>query len=418
MHIATIINLFLLPCLVTILLTGAILNIKYTKYNIYRQYLIYSLLFWAMVMCLIYIKFFVEGSTTISYSQELFSVPVLLLGIPCFISLVSFPAVILDASFRTAKRWIRGSMPLLIGLLIYFGYHIIAKIHPMTKYVTFADLWSEITSISVILRMAVIALFIQFIVRFLVNIWRVVPIYNQYILDNIADSQYDVDWLRPLVRYISLVSITYFTMLINGSPIINMIYIISLILLFFYIIEASLMHRISEKLKPLIITETADIYSDKQSIYTILGEQPNQRRVHREVDLTKFSHKLDHWMEKSEIYTHLDFTTDDIISEFPNLTHFDLANHFKEKGETFRAYARRLRIKHACEIIAKGGRKISSKQIYDKVGFSHYSSFSRSFVSVTNMSPSEFAKCSHNEQSDIIAKLKYSSEPTPSPSKK
>ncbi len=81
MHIATIINLFLLPCLVTILLTGAILNIKYTKYNIYRQYLIYSLLFWAMVMCLIYIKFFVEGSTTISYSQELFSVPVLLLGI-------------------------------------------------------------------------------------------------------------------------------------------------------------------------------------------------------------------------------------------------------------------------------------------------------------------------------------------------
>ncbi len=411
MHIISIINIFLLPALISILVIGALLNLKYTKKNVYQGYLVSMLSFWALVMTLIYIKFFKDGAITISYTTDVMSMQVILLGIPCFFSIVSYPMVIIDANFRTLKRWAYMSIPILTILLIYFGYHAITGRNPMVVYHSYSELLENIYTPTVILRVLLALTFILYVATYIGAIWRAVPIYNRYIHENIADSDYDVDWIRTLMVYISITSIIYFLMMFNSSPLINMCYLISLILNFFFIVEMSIIYKVSEAVEPLSLSH----YKGREYLYSVYKKR-REEGAGEESDpnsssdtLEDIALRIDRWMDNSSTYTRIDFTTDDIIDQFPSLTAYDLTTLFKSRGETFRAYVRRYRICRACEIIESDGEKVNFKQIFDEVGFSHYSSFSRSFVAATGYSPTEYAKHSKGEKAAIIAKLKIGS---------
>ncbi|MFR9533629.1 MAG: helix-turn-helix domain-containing protein [Rikenellaceae bacterium] len=97
-------------------------------------------------------------------------------------------------------------------------------------------------------------------------------------------------------------------------------------------------------------------------------------------------------MEKSQSYTNVDFTTKDILDALPQISNADLTAVFKLKRETFQSYVRTYRINKACKMIDKNRVDVSLNQIYTSVGFSHYSSFSRSFYAVKNMTPSDYVQ--------------------------
>ncbi len=399
MSVITILNLFLLPCLIVILLIGAILNYKYVEKNVYQKYLISTLVFWAVIMIFVYVKFFADGTTTISYTRDVCSVQVLLLGIPCFFTLISYPVVILNAQFLTLKRWFKAVKPMSIAVGVYFGYHLIAGENPLVKYTSYEELFANITTPSVILRIALLSVFIYYSWRDLRRIWRVVPLYNQYVQDNIADSECNVGWIRRLTIYISITMLSYFALLLFSSPYVNCIYILTVIHLFFYIVEMSLLRHTSAKIEQLEIMQ--DVNNPKGYVFVVANAPLPTLSNDSEALLPK----IDKWIEEKSPYANIDFTTNDIIEAFPELTHQTLTALFRSRGVTFQNYVRRFRIIKACQIIDNEAGHTYPQQTYAMVGFSHHSSFSRAFVALVGMSPSEYAKLSKEDRVIALAKV-------------
>ncbi len=379
-----IINLFLLPATVAILVVGIILNLRHTQNNVYRKYLVTMLSFWSVILSYVYVDFFIDGTYLCSFNAESASMRVILLGIPCFFTIVSYPIAILNANLIKVKYWVAVLSPMLIALAVYFAWHAISGFDPFYNYVSLADLIDNIASAHAILRMLVVILFILYIIAFTVNIWKAVPVYNKYIHDNIANSDCNVDWVRSLVRRIIFVSICYFLMAFSTSRLLNALYFVSIMTLFTFIVEMSLFKRTSEDIEALKLKWTR-----KRGWY-VIEKTPEITDHILQNDFGSIKERLDKWMNDQKPYLNIEFTIDDILDEFTDLTHGDVTAFFKLNDETFQMYVRRFRIEHACDLIEKDNGEIALKHIFNKIGFSHYSSFSRAFVAHTGQSPSEY----------------------------
>lgn len=384
MHPIAIVNTFVLSSLVAILIFGAVLNIKYRQKNIYRNYLILIFFSWAAMLIVGFGKFYINGASTFEFNADIISVPILFLGVICFISIVSYPIVILDVNRLKFSNGVRLTMPILISLTIYLLWHMITGHDPFIKYATYGELFSDILTISVILRLSLVVSFIIYVIMILLYIWRIIPFYNQYVCDHIANSDCNVEWIRLLVIFIIIFIVSFFAMLFTNSPYVNLICMLSIIPLFGYIVEMSLFHNSSELVVPLELADNGWSYTKPS--YRLSGgdyiENITMIRAHEQ--------QIDRWMEKSQSFTKIDFTTKDILEAFPQISNADLAAVFKLKRETFQSYVRAYRINKACKMIDKSRFDLSLSQIFTSVGFSHYSSFSRSFYAVKNMSPSDY----------------------------
>lgn len=390
MNVITIINSFLLAGIISLLTSGVVLNIRYTHNNIYKRYLLTMLSFWIIILFNAYVKFFTDEGIN-EYNLHVISTRMLLMGIPSFLTIVSYPIVILNANLLKFKWWCIVVSPIALFIAIYFlGYYIIDE-NPFKIYLNYSDITNNIGTAAVLLRLMLITGFFIYIVIFLANIWRVVPLYNKYIEEHYADCDYNVDWVRRLIIYISLVSISFFAMVLTNSEYINLIYLISVAIMFGYIVDVSLFYKSTDEIEPLKIG-----WSFKRKWYIIDNNTSNEpESIPQDVVSSKWD-AINRWMQEESPYTRTDFSIDNILDNFPHITHYELTLLLKEKGETFQSLVRSYRINHACDIVRNSGNKISSKQLYSQVGFSHYSSFSRSFISVLGISPSEYIKSIKN----------------------
>ncbi len=365
---------------------GALLIYRHTQKNVYRRYLGSMLIFWAVVIAYIFFKFFIDGNSTISYINDFASAEVLLLGIPCFLSIVLYPIVILNASLLKPKNWAPLLTPIAIPIAIYFAINFIAGLDPFVQYNTAAEFFENITSLSVILRLMLVLFFGIYIFMILISIHRTVPIYNQYVQDNIADSDCNLDWIQTLIKYIIAVSIVYFAMLFTNSIILNTLYLCSILALFSHLVEMSLFRKVTEDISTIRLN-----FSYMRGGWNV-KLNPTTQPPASVNDVTKGRAAIDQWMSKEQPYLKVEFTTKDVLAKFPSLAHSTVTAIFKESGDTFQAYVRRYRIEHACEIIQSESASLYPKLLFSRVGFSHHSSFSRAFVAVTGYTPSEYIK--------------------------
>ncbi len=402
MSVLTIINLFLLPCLITILLAGAILNYKSIEINKYQQTLMTTFVFWAAIMVYVYCKFFSDIKTgemfTISFVQDVCSVQVLLLGALCFISLISYPVVVLNATFLSFRSWIKMIAPTFTAAVAYFAINKIAGSDPLVKYASFEEFISNIGSITVISRLSLVVTFSYFWFRNIRRIWHVVPYYNQFIQDNLADSRCNVGWIRRLVLHITTVMCAYFMLLFFSSPFVNMIYLSMLIMTFAYMIEMSLVYHSSVGLEDIRIFR--DPHNRKRYVF-VPSESKSVSNDDAEHESTGLQ-LIDEWMERDLPYTNVNFTTNEILETFPQFTRYDLTNMFRSNDETFQSYVRRFRIKRACEIMSVNEENAHLQKTFSMVGFSHYSSFSRAFLSILEITPSDFIKLTDSEKTKAM----------------
>lgn len=382
------INCLLVAAFISILVFGIVLILKRRESDVYRKYLISMLTYWASTLLYVYSKFYIEDLPQVSYNFEAVSVSILLLGIPCFISIIIYPIVVLDAKFFTPRNWFKLLAPLSGIVLLYFMVNLIAGTDPFRKFSSLNDILTNIGSMAAFSRLAMVIGFLIYVILLLKNIWKIVPVYNQHIQDTISDTTYNVDWVRQLVKYIIFVTIMYFSVLFTPSPYVNMVYMISVIALFGYIIGRSLFNSYIEDVNYVTIRWFKEwtLVPKRQKI---VQEKDTETEIIND-NYEALGKKIDEWMESSKAYTKVNFTTEDIIICFPNYVHDDLTHMFKEKGETFQSYVRKYRIKLACEIIKEKSDEVYPKQLYSMVGFSHYSSFSRAFFAVVGMSPTDY----------------------------
>lgn len=368
------------------------MNIKYTQKNVYRNYLVALFLFWACVMMAMFVKFNVDALGYLSYNNSIAGLPITLMGIPCFISLVSYPIVILNSNLLKLKGLLRVLSPIIVVVALYFILNYITGSDPFIVYADYRELLDNITTLPAILRLSLIILFFGYINVMLFSIWRVVPLYNNYVHDNIADSDCNVDWVRSCVKFIMGVTVAYFVMLFTNSPYVNTLYLITALFLFAYLVDMSLFRKSSEDIEALKIgwnsREGWHVIENSVAVKRA-GVQPETSTQNT---LESIEKRIDRWMTEKRPYVNVDFTSKDIFDEFPDVTHDDLVELFKSRGETFQSYVRKYRIQRACELIKNSEDNIYPKQIFSLVGFSHYSSFSRSFVATVGQSPSEYRK--------------------------
>lgn len=384
----SITNSFLISSIVSILVLGIVMNIKYTKRNIYRNYLVALFGFWAAIMLSMFIKFHIDGSDQISYNHNIGGLGVILMGIPCFLTLVSYPIVILNSKLLQVKWWLYLCSPMLAAVALYFIVTLAAGENPSLRYSTPDEFIHNITSLVAISRLILITFFALYITVIIYSIWRVVPLYNDYVHNNIADSDCNVDWLRECVKYIGCVTIAYFVMLFSNSQLANMFYLTSVVLLFSYMVDRSLFHRSSEDIEALIISW------DRELGWHVVEDEAEAKEQEQisEVSLLSIEQLIEEWMVEERPYTRVDFTTKDIIDKFPSINYRELGELFKSKGDNFQSYVRHYRIERACEMLQQRDKSIYPKQIFNLVGFSHYSSFSRSFLATMGVSPTEYLR--------------------------
>ncbi len=303
------------------------------------------------------------------------------MGVPCFISIISLPAAVLNTQLLRTKSWLVLSTPMILALIGYYAWHWIMGNNPAAQY-TQAEMWQNITDPTIIMRLSLITLFTICIIATLISLWQMVPIYSKYIEENLSDSAYNVEWIKVSIIMVAVIAICYFAMLIACSPYVTLAYIISITIFFTYLIDISLFHRPLEGIAPL------DVRWRRGLGWHVNTEAIETKASGRE--LKTIGAKIDAWMSESKQYTMIDFTTENILNEFTELSQQELTEFFRSRGETFQSYVRGYRIRLACEIIKTNGNNISAKQLFSDVGFSHYSSFSRSFVTVMGQSPSQY----------------------------
>ncbi len=375
------INYYLVVALISMMIFGLILICRHQQRGVYRRFVVIMLLFWTFIMSGMVYRFCSDG-LTLTVNSGVANMQILLLGLPCFFTLISFPAAILDSNFVKFKNWILLTLPMALFLGVYFVWHGVSGIDPFVRY-SAEDFLVNIATPTIWMRLVIVTLFIMYIVVSQIAMWQIVPIYNRYINENFSDNSYNVDWVRSLIGYIVVVSVMYFVMTFSDLLYVNTLYLLSVIMLFGFVIDRSLFYKTFDVASPLKLGWSIDFG-------WYVCDQPLQRVEELVISMDVVGAQIDEWMDKTLKYTKADFVINDVLFDFPDLTHDELTNYFKSKGETFQSYVRRFRIKRACEIMNLHSDDIYPKQLFGIVGFSHYSSFSRSFFSVMSQSPSDY----------------------------
>lgn len=386
MHTLSVVNYFLANALIGILFFGIVLNLMHKPKTVHRDFLINMLFYWGLLFIGVLIKYTHDGFH-LTIANGVANMQLLLLGIPSFISIIAYPAVTLHPRLLRFKRYVFALLPIVVVPILYFAWHIANGVDPFYEYETISILFQNIGTIPVILRLSLTVIFLLYIVVSLLTLWRIIPLYDDYISGNLSDNSYNVDWLRRFIIYVIGVSVAYFVMLFSNSLYVNLYYICSVLALFCYILNRTLFARTFESIEPLHIKWSRTFGWHRYDPDTGIPDvAPSADRM------LVMGMQLDSWMKQTEMYIRVDFTTNDILEAFPRLTNNELSQLFKERGESFQTYVRKFRIDKACEIIRQQSDTVCIKQLYEKVGFSHYSSFSRSFQGVMGKSPSEYMK--------------------------
>lgn len=100
--------------------------------------------------------------------------------------------------------------------------------------------------------------------------------------------------------------------------------------------------------------------------------------------------KIATWMREERPYIYTQFSMSDILKQFPELNGRTLVETFARRNYTFQSYVREVRINEAIRIMDESIVPLRFNEVYHKVGFSHYSSFSRAFTAVKGLSPSNY----------------------------
>lgn len=310
----------------------------------------------------------------------------LIFGMPCLFTFICYHTIAIHRKLSKPLTWFYISLPSIILFVGYFVWHAISGEDPLRKYYTSAEFLANIASPTVVMRLVILMLLVFYILYFAYNCMTLIPIYEKYVSGNFSDSSYNVGWLYGLLRCLIAISIAYIFTVLCRSEYFNTLYFIAAIPIFYIMIENSIYNRTFENIDAIELK-----WGFFRGWYVEEEEKQSSWMLNKlDSDHLAFGRKLDAWMLSDKPFVKIDFSLSDILDEFPDMNREVVLDFFKTSDLTFQSFARQYRILEVCDIIKADPENVITKQLFARVGFSHYSSFSRSFDAVMGISPSAY----------------------------
>ena len=298
--------------------------------------------------------------------------------------------------------------PPLILTVLYLLWCLIYDQPYNTHYKSFDEILQNIATVPIIYRLLIFSIKIYYFCVVISSIVRLDKLFKERAQQLLSNPLCCVCWLRSVAIWLSVLSFVHILVTIYWSALTSTIYYT------FAIITLLVWeHR-------LIIRKN---YLDISLLNQNLGIKWNHRNYDWETEnindtfarvgvardkvsggddkvmsdtLYKNDDKLfamvDKCIREEKLYRDCEFSFYDIKRIFPEADFNTINSVLQRKGHTFQSYIREMRIYEAAQII-RNSNSVRQKEIYYKVGFAHYSSFSRAFTSVLGQSPREYKRC-------------------------
>lgn len=268
--------------------------------------------------------------------------------------------------------------PVIVMFFTYIVYHLVMDL-PMNKiYNTYEELLLPENKVTTIMRALLVVSFMFYFGYLMYNLYRLIPIYQKSIEERYADDNHNIRWIRTFIICMVGICIGYIINLAHLNPYTYTLYIVLSSLSFLYLIDNAFQHKPLESPKKFHVQ-----WNFKEGWHSVDSSNPmpdKSGKLNEEI----FT-ELNEWLDNNKPYYNTTFSSKNIEEVFPSLDYIRLNEILEEKGYSLQTYIREKRVNDAIEIARN--EKISYKEIAFRVGFSHYSSFSRAFTAVTGSSP-------------------------------
>lgn len=368
-------------CCITLssLLWGIGLLTFFTKRDMLQKALIVILLFWAIPIPDLLISLLNNHQT--SSTMEILGLKNIILGTIGFFSLISYPIIAIYWKLKFRKISFIYAIPILLSFLVYFAWHILANIPINIKYYSFEDLYTNLHTPTVILRLIILLSIIIYDLLIILNIWNLIPIYRKHSQESSTCTSYNIAWIRRSVFLIIMITPLWFLMLFKWeSLIVQTLFFIGINTTFISLILSSVFHQ------PFNSPSNFNI-DWKFSKGWFLKENQKNSQWQKSSMLSQ----LDEWMYTCKPFTNCDFCANDVYEKFPNISNIQLSVLLSERSLNFQSYVRKFRIEEACNLI-KNSKNMGSSEIAFKVGYNSLPAFNRAFHSVMGKNPTIFKK--------------------------
>lgn len=359
------------------------------SYN--RNLLIGIMLFW-IPLC---ISILIRTSQAI-YDEELLgylSNRMVLMGMVAILSWVIYGASVIFHRRLNYKKILIGLIPAIVVTAVNFILHSCAKVPISYIHDDWELLIEELGEPFVIVRFAMLAVQLAYIIFFCVNMYQLIPIYNKYICDNESNEQYNVDWLYTFIVAFLGITIVYSITIIVQTPFTVSLYCVVTSLCYALLIDFNIrFHQ-----KDLSQYNNLNLYWSFKRGWELKNREEIEdviRGQRDEAEMALFEQQLHDWIIETKQYADISFSMSDVLNHFDESDSNHLIEVLERCGYSFQSYIREIRILEAIKILRSRKdddcEKVRYKELYYQVGFSHYSSFARAFTAVVGVSPSQY----------------------------
>ena len=378
--------IFLVYASATLFLGGSALLFLRGKNNRARRMMAYTMLIYA----LFYICRMVFLNDHPDFNDSFFSVlldpELMTIGNIFVISSMFFPIEVILPGWLTVKRSFLMFLPQLLLSVVY--YSVLAITGEEVEYFrTYAELYASFGHFNVWFRIFFLLSTCTYIFCLLKFVARYEDRYRKWRDDNYADmDKMDISWMNKFFLGIYFIALFYMLILL-----VNNIYVILLQTVVFALIYTYFLYKALFYESPYPEKFFEFSVDQNKAEENMFGESAEniENDESFETQLPSYVDKLKNWMEKEKPYLYKDFKLTDVTRVLPlNRSYISRVINVGF-GKNFSELVRFYRISYAKNIL-ENNIDIYIHNVGYLSGFSSDSSFIRSFVAETGMTPTQY----------------------------
>lgn len=388
----------LIPTLCSLLLLFTILHsifivVKVGEKSYQKRVYVTVMSFWTLIISFVCFRqiYLLENNIVVTGYLHC---NLMIMGTFCQLSLIWYALTALSHKKINLKAILLLLSPavLAVGANLLWNAH---KGYDITHHFkTLEELTDNIFSVTVFLRFAMLLVQLLYMGLLIYSVKQLVPIYNKYLSDTQSNERYNLDWLHTFVRGICTIALVYFILASCPNYYTQILYCLVASYAFLNLTDCVWEYKDFPKFNEVKLkwsflkgwsAEFAHENNDN------ISDNSNNNQIEKTPITENVIEQLHAYIIEKNLYANIDLTMRDLLINFPqSLDTHTLVELLAEKGSTFQSFIRDIRIEKSAAIMAESDNLSLYKEIYYRVGFSHYSSFSRAFTTVMGVSPSKY----------------------------